>query len=176
MKKELMQKQHKSTKDKLTFIQNLLSGMIDISTYKTPQVYNVFVREEEERYEVRGLLSKKSEPVVFNQEQYDSWHGTLSEQDMVFIIRNQKGNEPLIEVAPNRIEPVPVVERLEERPKDVQTIAPKTEARKQPKKRLKNDPATIEAIQVRDEIFIMKSYGKLSEYGDTWKIQSRQNN
>jgi hypothetical protein len=162
-----------SRDQKLKVIQNLLSGVIDLTQYRAPRSYQVFACNGQ--YEVTGCLTdnQDNQLMVLNEEQYKAWHETLGEQDVLFIIRWDEYTQHDEQLSPSQHLAKYDAERLKELEQEVQTIAPKTEPVKTPKKSLRIDPVSIEeTITVNKEVFVMPRSGKLSQYGETWRIKN----
>jgi hypothetical protein len=174
-----------SKAEKLQVIQNLISGILDISNYRPPKNYTVLLEND------KATVKHYSEgDLELSLEHYELWKQTLGEQDLLFVVNVQDYSAKDAVVIPGDHESEPVILRpdprfkqweevrtygeeegqdLRERVKDEPKEQPKRQARKSPKKDLKND---IPAIKLEDDIFpILPNHGKISDYGKTWKLR-----
>jgi hypothetical protein len=171
--------------EKLKVIQNLLSGILDISTYRPPRNYTVLLENDK-----ATVKHYNSEDIELSLEQYELWKQSLSEQDLCFIVNVQDYSAKDAIVIPSDSEGEPIVFRpdprfksianeweeiktynepegqdLRERVKDEPKEQPKREARKSPKNEVTND------LPADENLPVLPNYGKLSEYGQTWKLR-----
>jgi hypothetical protein len=155
---------HKSTKDKLKFLKDVLSGG-DIEQYLPNRTFTALTYDEKE-YSVREIISSvKTETVMMSAEEYKQFCSTLREYDTVFctIFSNYSGvnhDLPITDgddLAPN------ACERQLEPIKEYVSTSVRNE-RKAEETPLKPDTEETQlfALPVR------KTSGKLSDYGVTW--------
>jgi hypothetical protein len=174
-----------SKEEKLTFIQNFLSGMLDLTTYRPPKNYTVMLENNK-----ATVKHYNSEDLELTLEQYELWRQSLSEQDLLFVVNVQDFSAKDAIVIPGDSESQPVIFRpdprfksianeweeiktynepegqdLRERVKDEPKEQPKREARKSPKNEVTND------LPADENLPVLPNYGKLSEYGQTWKLR-----
>jgi hypothetical protein len=167
----MLKRHSKISRDqKLKVIQDLLTGHIDLTKYRAPKSYQVFACNGQ--YEVTDCLTDKG-LMLLNEEQYKAWQQTLGEQDILLIIRWDEYTQPDAQLSPSQHMAKYEAERLKELEQPLPTTAAKSEVRKTPLKHVKIDPVSIEeTITVDKEVFVMPRSGKLSQYGETWRIKN----
>jgi hypothetical protein len=165
----------KSREEKLKLIQSILNGNFDYDAYNfKPRHFQVFHEQHTDSskdvYSVTAPYGDQPFNQTFNKEQYEDWSSKLHDQDMVFMISfTEDGmNEPLKE----DLSSLGITTSFEPKKEVEQPIqAAEQKPRKRPAIEPEKEPEQIDIIKIEENYFpVMRNYGKLSEYGETWRL------
>jgi hypothetical protein len=159
-----------SKEDKLKLIRSILNGNFDFDELSTqPRHYQVTQWTGEGTYTVHCRDHNEAAKEM-TQEEYDQWHSTLRDCDVVFHVKFEeyRTNEPLQDESQ--------LEAQHEAHKATRIERPIKETK--PVKSKQNKPVieqdgNNEVLKVDDNYFpMMPNSGKISEYGITWKLRN----
>ncbi len=152
----------KRSKDyKLQVIKSVLNGNFDLVSLAAPRFFNVIV--DAESYTVSSMGDSATKRIL-DKVQYEKWHSTLRQSDLIFIIHLEDYSEGGIAPTANDLLADQQLTRYnaaqKEKPVESPVLGLESIIAEEPK-----EEVVLVAVPVR------KTSGKMSEYGITWGMK-----